>query len=53
MSALKINLEKGFQNFQPHFVIYNAGTDILKGDRLGELNISPQGVIQRDKIVFD
>ena len=34
------------------FIIYNAGTDILKGDTLGNLNISQEGVIKRDEIVF-
>lgn len=32
--------------------MYNAGTDILKGDPLGYLSISPQGIIIRDEIVF-
>lgn len=27
---------------KPDFIIYNAGTDILKGDRLGLLSITPQ-----------
>eukprot|EP01116_Phalansterium_solitarium_P021062 TRINITY_DN6419_c0_g1_i1.p2 TRINITY_DN6419_c0_g1~~TRINITY_DN6419_c0_g1_i1.p2 ORF type:complete len:358 (+),score=95.54 TRINITY_DN6419_c0_g1_i1:208-1281(+) len=36
----------------PDVLIYNAGTDILDGDPLGRLNISPEGVIARDEIVF-
>jgi histone deacetylase 11 len=35
--------------FQPEFVIYNAGTDILENDPLGRMNISPQGIIRRDE----
>ncbi len=40
------------KSFQPDFIIYNAGTDILAGDHLGNLNISEQGIITRDEIVF-
>ncbi|XP_060838041.1 histone deacetylase 11 isoform X2 [Rhopalosiphum padi] len=37
---------------KPDFIIYNAGTDILKGDKLGLLSITPEGIIQRDEMVF-
>jgi histone deacetylase 11 len=33
-------------------IVYNAGTDILDGDPLGRLKISPQGVVIRDEKVF-
>jgi histone deacetylase 11 len=33
-------------------IIYNAGTDILKGDPLGRLAVSQEGVIKRDELVF-
>lgn len=36
-------------HFNPDFVIYNAGTDILEGDRLGELSITAEGIVQRDE----
>ncbi|XP_044956358.1 histone deacetylase 2 isoform X3 [Hordeum vulgare subsp. vulgare] len=38
--------------FQPQLIIYNAGTDILDGDPLGNLKISPEGVVIRDEKVF-
>ena len=38
--------------FRPHFVIYNAGTDIMENDPLGRLSITPDGIIQRDYLVF-
>ncbi|KAM0912417.1 hypothetical protein ACQ4PT_012818 [Festuca glaucescens] len=38
--------------FQPQLIVYNAGTDILDGDPLGNLNISPEGVLIRDEKVF-
>lgn len=52
LTQLQEHLNMGFQKFQPQFVIYNAGTDILKGDRLGECSISKEGVIKRDETVF-
>ncbi|XWS72463.1 hypothetical protein CRYUN_Cryun02cG0041800 [Craigia yunnanensis] len=49
-------LDKALQvargNFAPELVVYNAGTDILDGDPLGGLKISPDGVVQRDEKVF-
>jgi acetoin utilization deacetylase AcuC-like enzyme len=27
----------------PELIICNAGTDVLEGDRLGRLNVSPEG----------
>lgn len=30
-------------------MIYNAGTDILEGDRLGDLNITAEGIVKRDE----
>ncbi|XP_066325291.1 histone deacetylase 2-like isoform X5 [Miscanthus floridulus] len=38
--------------FQPQLILYNAGTDILDGDPLGSLKVSPEGVITRDEKVF-
>lgn len=37
---------------KPDLVVYNAGTDILIGDQLGQLDITPDGVKQRDEYVF-
>ncbi|CAG2175361.1 unnamed protein product [Oppiella nova] len=39
-------------HFMPDLIIYNAGTDILSGDPLGRLRISPNGIAKRDEIVF-
>ena len=35
------------------FIIYNAGTDIMIGDRLGNLKIRPEDIITRDEMVFN
>jgi histone deacetylase 11 len=36
----------------PKIAFYNAGTDIYKNDSLGGLQISEQGILERDKLVF-
>lgn len=41
------------ENFVPDFIIYNAGTDIMMGDPLGRMNITPGGIAKRDEMVFD
>lgn len=45
-------LEVAGHNFNPELVVYNAGTDILDGDPLGRLKISPDGIANRDEKVF-
>ncbi|EQB77839.1 Histone deacetylase 11-like protein [Camelus ferus] len=52
LAKLERNLERALKEHQPDVVVYNAGTDILEGDRLGGLSISPQGVVRRDELVF-
>ncbi|XP_067929342.1 histone deacetylase 11-like [Watersipora subatra] len=37
---------------KPNIIAYNAGTDCLMEDPLGALNVSPQGIMQRDELVF-
>ena len=44
---------KSLVDFSPSLVIYQAGVDPLKNDRLGKLNISRQGLQQRNELVFD
>ncbi|KAF5275543.1 hypothetical protein FQR65_LT04146 [Abscondita terminalis] len=46
------NIDEALDEFLPDLVVYNAGTDVLEGDPLGCLGISPQGIILRDEIVF-
>lgn len=33
--------------------LYNAGTDVVRGDRLGRLDVSPEQVQERDRYVVD
>jgi histone deacetylase 11 len=52
LDLLRASLLSAFLHFSPDIIYFNAGTDILIGDPLGQLDISPQGVIDRDEIVF-
>ena len=47
-SKLSSAIPEVYRNFQPEFVIYNAGTDCMEGDPLGNMNISPEGIMKRD-----
>lgn len=50
---LEKNLNSILQKFIPEFVFYQCGVDILESDKLGKLNVSPKGCLERDKIVFE
>ena len=43
----------GKDNQKPDFIIYNAGTDTMRGDRTTRVNeITPEDIIARDEFVF-
>eukprot|EP00899_Mesostigma_viride_P016010 jgi/Mesvir1/2440/Mv22170-RA.1 len=52
LALLEAALVEAGNEFQPQLVIYNAGTDLLEGDPLGRLSVTPEGVVRRDQIVF-
>lgn len=52
LSKLDAALKVAAGAFDPELIIYNAGTDILDGDPLGRLKISPEGIAARDEKVF-
>lgn len=39
--------------FQPQIIFYQAGVDVLRSDALGRLALSPEGLEQRDRVVFE
>ena len=41
LTNLDKNLDKIINDFQPEFIVYNAGTDCLEGDPLGACNMTP------------
>lgn len=45
-------LPKLFDQFEPQFVLYQSGVDILATDKLGRLGITISGCRSRDRMVF-
>ncbi|MBN8730584.1 MAG: histone deacetylase [Acidobacteria bacterium] len=51
LSVTKALLRAG--DFAPEVVFYQSGVDALASDKLGKLNVSPQGMAARDRAVFE
>lgn len=52
LAALDTGLSQTFERGQPELVIYLAGADPYAGDRLGRLNLSMEGLAERDRRVL-
>lgn len=52
LNVVKGALQTAIEAFRPDFIIYDAGIDIHADDDLGLINITTQGVYQRDQYVF-
>lgn len=52
LSTLEINLKNLLDTFQPDFIFYQSGVDILDTDKLGRLAVSRQGCRSRDRMVL-
>lgn len=52
LDATQKGLDVAFKEFKPDIVYYNAGTDILETDPLGNLSITAKAVAKRDELVF-
>lgn len=52
LRALKRSLLPLMDEFQPEFIIYQCGVDVLKTDKLGRLGLSLQGCMERDRVVL-
>ncbi|XP_075039218.1 histone deacetylase 11 [Mixophyes fleayi] len=52
LEKVETHVNGALNEVTPDVIVYNAGTDILDGDPLGGLSISPEGIIKRDEIVF-
>ncbi len=50
---LKQSLEQVGDRFTPDIVFYLAGADPFEEDRLGQLSLSQEGLLERDKYIFD
>ncbi len=53
LKTLKEILPKVIQEFEPNFIFYLSGVDILENDKLGKLCLSMEGCRERDKLVLD
>ncbi|RIH88330.1 Histone deacetylase-like amidohydrolase [Calidithermus roseus] len=51
LAALEPALEHAFAS-RPELVFFNAGVDVLAGDRLGRLALSLEGLAERDRRVY-
>lgn len=52
MTHLRYAIPKIFREFEPDFVLYQAGADPYKQDQLGNLALSISGLQQRDEFIF-
>ena len=52
LGLLERELPRAIDESQPGLIVYNAGTDVLKGDPLGGMGITAEGILRRDGIVF-
>lgn len=52
LGKLRYEIPRAIEKFKPDFIIYNAGTDCMENDPLGQLNISPEGIKKRDEVIF-
>ncbi len=52
IKTLDFNLKDIMNIFEPDFVFYQAGVDILSTDKLGRLSVSRFGCRQRDELVL-
>ena len=53
LQALELGLAQLAQRFAPDLIFYLAGADPHEGDRLGRLAVSDDGMLARDRRVFD
>lgn len=53
LKILEWNLNEIADAFEPDFIFFQSGVDILFSDKLGRLGLSPEGCLQRDRFVFE
>lgn len=52
LHILKTELTAVVEEFQPDFVFYQCGVDILESDKLGKLSVTQNGIRLRDEFVL-
>jgi acetoin utilization deacetylase AcuC-like enzyme len=53
LSSLRDHFPRLYQEFKPDLVIYLAGADPYEDDQLGNLNLTIEGLAERDRIVIE
>jgi acetoin utilization deacetylase AcuC-like enzyme len=53
LAALEQGLERALSEFNPQLIFYVAGADPYREDQLGGLKLTIQGLMNRDRMVFD
>lgn len=53
LELVETYLKQSIKSFQPEFLFYQCGVDILATDKLGRLSVSSEGCKERDRIVFE
>lgn len=53
LTLVSTTLDKAIVQHQPELILYDAGVDIFADDPLGMLNVSLDGIRQRDALVLD
>lgn len=52
LQIVRSSLDEAIQRSKPDLIIYDAGVDIAKEDKLGNLDISNAGIYRRDHYVL-
>ena len=52
LKKLKEIIPRVIDNFQPDFIYYLAGVDVLKNDKLGRLSLTIKGCLERDRFIL-
>ena len=53
LKKLKEIIPRVIDNFQPDFIYYLAGVDVLKNDKLGRLSLTIKGCLERDRFILN
>ena len=53
LKVIKYEVPRLIENFEPNFIFYLSGVDIIEDDKLGKLSVSSVGCKERDRFVLD
>ena len=53
LDKIKYEIPRLIENFEPDFIFYLSGVDIIENDKLGRLSVSIKGCKERDRFVLN